>query len=162
LIKQLSKTLSLHYSALFPFQAPHRKPKGFKVLVSIGGNIGNTKSRFAKLFQEIKRDSTFRILATSPILRNPPFGYLNQEYFFNSVMLLETKLYPNQFLNKILFIEKRFGRKRVFKNSPRTLDIDIIFFDNFKINTQKLVVPHKDWQNRESVLIPLINLGKIR
>lgn len=162
MIKTLSKTLSLHYTSLFPFQAPHRKSIGFKVLVSIGGNIGDTKNRFSKLFQEIKRDSTLRILATSPILRNPPFGYLNQDYFFNAVILLETRLYPNEFLKKILFIEKRFGRKRAFRNSPRTLDIDIIFFDNFKINTKKLVVPHKDWKNRESVLIPLINLGKIR
>ena len=72
------------------------------------------------------------------------------------------KLYPHSFLKRILYLEKRFGRDRAFRNAPRTLDIDIIFFDDFEIATKKLIVPHRDWENRDSVLIPLINLGKFR
>ncbi|XPV70670.1 MAG: 2-amino-4-hydroxy-6-hydroxymethyldihydropteridine diphosphokinase [Halarcobacter sp.] len=49
----------------------------------------------------------------------------------------------------------RYGRKRSFQDTPKTLDIDIIFFANKKIDTKKLIIPHKNWANRESVIIPL-------
>jgi 2-amino-4-hydroxy-6-hydroxymethyldihydropteridine diphosphokinase len=156
---ELSDSLSLHYEAHFPFSIPQRDRESFKVLVSIGGNIGNTKKRFEKLFWRIQRDNNFRILQTAPILKNPPFGYLDQEDFYNSLILLETKLKPKTFLRKILYLEKIFGRVRTFKNAPRTLDIDIIFFHNFRIKSTDLIVPHRYWQERESVIIPLINLG---
>jgi len=62
------------------------------------------------------------------------------------------------FLTYLLRLEKRFGRKRSFENAPRTLDLDIIFFDNRIINTKTLQVPHPSWSERESVLIPLAGL----
>ena len=52
-------------------------------------------------------------------------------------------------------LEVRYGRKRSFQDAPRTLDIDIIFFDDKKINTENLIIPHKNWASRESVIIPL-------
>lgn len=159
--EELSDKLSLHYEPHFPYKASFRKGKSYKVLISIGGNIGDTKRRFDKLFHRIERDRNFRIVETSPILKNPPFGFVKQEFFFNAVMLLETRLSPKSFLRRILYFEKRFGRVRTFRNAPRTLDIDIVFFDNFKIKTRDLIVPHRDWQNRESVIIPLLNLGKL-
>ena len=162
MVSKLSDHLSLHYESLFPYRKRGFKNRYFKVLISIGGNIGDSKKRFSSLFQRIERDSQFRILETSPILKNPPFGYTNQDFFFNAVILLETKLYPNSFLKRVLYLEKRFGRERTFQNAPRTLDIDIIFFDNFKIKSRNLIVPHRDWQNRDSVLIPLITLGEFR
>jgi 2-amino-4-hydroxy-6-hydroxymethyldihydropteridine diphosphokinase len=66
----------------------------------------------------------------------------------------------NSFLNVIIstsinLAQIRYGRKRSFQDAPRTLDIDIIFFDNKKINTQNLIIPHKNWASRESVIIPL-------
>lgn len=163
MIFNISEKLSLHYETFFPFKRVSSKNrKSFKVLVSIGGNIGNSKRRFQYLFQRIEKNNNFKILETSPILKNPPFGFREQNYFYNSVILLETKLYPQKFLKNILFLEKMFGRKRSFRNAPRTLDIDIIFFDKFKIKSQKLIIPHQDWFNRESVLIPLIKIGELK
>jgi 2-amino-4-hydroxy-6-hydroxymethyldihydropteridine diphosphokinase len=155
----LSSTLSLHYTAHFPYSIPQRDKRAFKVLLSIGGNIGNTKKRFEKLFFRLQKDGNIRILQTAPILKNPPFGFLDQEDFFNSLILLETTIRPKTFLRKILYLEKIFGRVRTFKNAPRTLDIDIVFFDNFRIKSHDLTVPHPHWQERESVIIPLLNLG---
>jgi 2-amino-4-hydroxy-6-hydroxymethyldihydropteridine diphosphokinase len=160
LVIKLSDTLSLHYESQFPYSGGFRRGQSFKVLISIGGNIGNTKRRFQRLFQRIERDRHFRIIETSPILKNPPFGFKEQEDFFNAVILLETNIYPKTFLRRILYLEKRFGRVRTFRNAPRTLDIDIIFFDNFRIKSRDLTVPHRDWKNRESVIIPMLNLGK--
>ncbi len=154
----LSHTLSLHFSSLFPYSNSYHRKSGYRIFIGIGGNIGNTIKIFEKLFLRLKRDRTIRLLSTSPILKNPPFGYLEQNDFYNGVILLETKLSPIQFLSKILYLEKRFGRKRDFPNGPRTLDIDILFFDHFKLSTSSLQVPHYDWQNRISIIIPLIFL----
>ncbi len=158
MVVTLSPTLSLYYKSYFPYHNRRTIKKGYRVLVGIGGNIGDSINRFQKLFLRMERDNNIQIISTSPILKNPPFGYLEQDDFFNGLILIETKLYPLKFLNKILYLEKRFGRKRTFKNAPRTLDIDIIFFDNFIIKTPSLNIPHRDWQNRDSVVIPLINL----
>jgi 2-amino-4-hydroxy-6-hydroxymethyldihydropteridine diphosphokinase len=62
------------------------------------------------------------------------------------------------FLDYLLRVEKKFARKRSFANAPRTLDLDIIFFDNIVINTPKLQIPHKSWFKRNSVVIPLMDL----
>ncbi len=136
-----------------------RDQTAFKVLLSIGGNIGDTTKRFQKLFRRIQRDNNFNLVETSPILKNPPFGYLQQDHFFNAVILLETRIFPKSFLRRILYFEKIFGRERSFKNAPRTLDIDIVFFDGFKIRSRDLTIPHREWQKRSSVIIPLIHLG---
>jgi 2-amino-4-hydroxy-6-hydroxymethyldihydropteridine diphosphokinase len=70
-------------------------------------------------------------------------------------MFFKTSMEPKEFLRYLLRVEKRFGRKRSFANAPRTLDLDIIFFDNRIINTKNLNVPHPHWYKRESVVIPL-------
>ena len=57
-------------------------------------------------------------------------------------------------------LEKKFARKRSFANAPRTLDLDIIFFDNRIVNTKKLQIPHPSWQKRESVTIPLMDINR--
>ena len=65
---------------------------------------------------------------------------------------------PKKLLNYLLHLEKKFGRKRSFENAPRTLDLDMIFFDNRVINTPSLTLPHPSWSIRESVVIPLAGL----
>jgi 2-amino-4-hydroxy-6-hydroxymethyldihydropteridine diphosphokinase len=157
--KVLTENLSLHYQTFFP----HRRVGGkmrTRVLLSIGGNIGNTERRFKKLFNYFERDRRFHIVSTAPILKNPPFGFLDQDDFYNSLLSIETDLYPQKLLKTILGIEKLFGRKRSFKNAPRTLDIDIIFFGTTKLKSNHLMLPHSKWIERDSILIPLYYLGK--
>ncbi len=134
--------------------------KKYKVTLGIGGNLGNVKQTFNKLLLSIQNDSRFDILSTSPLLLNPPFGFLEQNFFLNGIITLKTNLAPNEFLKNMQRLENRFGRKRSFQDAPRTLDIDIIFFDKRKINTEQLIIPHKDWANRESVIIPLKYMNK--
>jgi 2-amino-4-hydroxy-6-hydroxymethyldihydropteridine diphosphokinase len=99
------------------------------------------------------------VCQTSSILKNPPFGYLNQAFFYNAVMVLQTNLLPRQLLRHLQKIEKRFRRKRSFKDAPRTLDLDILFYDTLAIETDELSIPHKEWYKRESVLIPLMEVN---
>nr|WP_236618711.1 2-amino-4-hydroxy-6-hydroxymethyldihydropteridine diphosphokinase [Lebetimonas sp. JH292] len=96
------------------------------------------------------------IIKTSIIYKNPPFGYLAQNDFYNTIMIIKTNFSPIELLNFLLYVEKKFGRVRTFKNAPRTLDLDIIIFNEIKINTKKLILPHPFFKKRDSVLIPLI------
>ena len=159
--KKLSDTLTLYKTNNFPYINPKKSQKRYFVTIGIGGNIGDVKKTFDKLFLSISKDTRFDIVMTSPLLRNPPFGYLNQNDFLNGIISLKTNLSPNEFLKNMQRLENRFGRKRSFQDAPRTLDIDIIFFHDKKINTQDLIIPHKDWANRESVIIPLKYMNKL-
>lgn len=127
--------------------------------LGIGGNMGDTKRLFEKLFWCLQRDRTIDILETSPILKNPPFGYLDQNDFYNAVIKISTLLEPKKLLTYLQGIERRFGRIRSFQNAPRTLDIDIIFYNDLAINSKFLILPHPHWHKRASVVIPLHCMG---
>jgi len=130
-------------------------PKKYKALIGIGCNVGNCIRRFKKLYLFFNSHPKIDVLQTSVIYQNPPFGYLDQEDFYNSVMVVKTNLSPMELLNFLLYVEKKFGRIRLFKNAPRTLDLDIILYENRKINVGRLQIPHPEFKKRESVLIPL-------
>ncbi len=150
-------------SRYFPYNTKKYQPKNALALIGVGGNLGDLKRRFNKLFIYLKRDKFIKIVATSIIYKNPPFGYLEQPYFFNTAILIETKLTPMQLLKHLQRIEKHFGRKRLFKDAPRTLDLDIIFFEKMVINKiPTLIVPHPHWSKRESVTIPLNYLKGVK
>lgn len=132
----------------------------FVATVGVGGNVGDVKRRFERLFVSLKRDKRVELLYSSLILKNPPFGFVNQDDFFNSIIVLKTSMQPKRFLDYLMRLEKKFARKRSFANAPRTLDLDIIFFDNRVVKTQNLQIPHAKWFERESVLIPLMDIYK--
>jgi len=125
-------------------------------LVGIGCNVGNCIRRFKEVFRYINSNPNIDIIQTSIIYKNPPFGYLAQNDFYNSILILKTNYSAYRLLKYLLRVEKRFGRKRSFKNAPRTLDLDIIIFNNEKINKKDLIIPHPFFKERDSVLIPLL------
>jgi 2-amino-4-hydroxy-6-hydroxymethyldihydropteridine diphosphokinase len=152
--KNLQTFKNLHFGCSKKSTTLHR----FTTTIGIGGNIGDVKRRFEHLFIFFKKDKRVELVKTSLILKNPPFGYEDQNDFFNSVIVLKTSMKAKSFLDYLLRVEKKFARKRSFANAPRTLDLDIIFFDNIVINTPKLQIPHKSWFKRNSVVIPLMDL----
>jgi 2-amino-4-hydroxy-6-hydroxymethyldihydropteridine diphosphokinase len=123
--------------------------------VGVGGNVGDVKRRFEHLFHFLKKDKRVELIETSNILKNPPFGYVDQDDFLNCVIVLRVSMQPMVFLDYLMRLEKKFARKRSFANAPRTLDLDIIFFENRVIHTPRLSLPHPHWFERESVVIPL-------
>jgi len=153
--KKLTQNLSLFYTSNYPRALKNKSKKKYKVTLGIGGNVGDVKQTFNKLFLCLNADARFDVLRTSPLLKNPAFGFLDQKDFLNGIITLKTNLGLNDFFKSMQRLEIRYGRKRSFKDAPRTLDIDIIFFANKKVNTKKLIIPHKSWHNRESVTIPL-------
>lgn len=136
--------------------------KGHRALLGIGGNIGDVVRRFEHLWVVLQRSHFVEVVESSPILINPPFGYVEQDDFYNALLLIETKLTPKKLLRYLLNIEKKFGRKRSFQDAPRTLDIDIIFYENVTIQTETLTLPHHGWTKRSSILVPLSYMkGKV-
>ncbi len=154
LSKRLSSRLTLIKTALYPCEYTSSS-KRYKATLGVGGNIGDVVRRLERLSHFFKTDRYCDLVKTGPILKNPPFGYLEQGDFYNSVMIVQTNLQPKAFLKYVLEIERKFGRKRSFENAPRTLDIDVIFFENRKMQTKELTLPHPHWKERESVVIPM-------
>jgi len=154
--RTISSSLTQLYSLRFPYkkqcQNNHYRYVG---IVGIGGNVGDVRRRFHHLFTTFQREKRVELIETSLILKNPPFGYTKQDDFLNAIVVLRTSMQPKPFLKYLLHVEKRFGRKRSFANAPRTLDLDMIFFDNRVMNTKELHLPHPHWFKRESVVIPL-------
>ena len=165
MIKKLNDNLVMYFNHRFPYRKKFLenstlKRKKHKVTIGIGGNIGDVRKQFKRLFLMLLSDSRFIIQETSPILKNPPFGFLEQSDFYNAVIVLYTDLSPIESLNEFQRYEYRFKRKRSFQDAPRTMDIDIIFYDDISIDTKRLTIPHKGYKNRDSVLIPLSYISK--
>ncbi len=136
---------------------PQTRGAAFKnwLLLGLGGNVGDVKTRFERLFFTLARDRRFCIIESSPMLVNAAFGYTAQADFLNAVLLVKTSLNAAAALKITQRIERRFGRRRSFKNAPRTLDIDLLWFSQKTRQSERLRLPHPGAKLRASVIIPL-------
>jgi len=155
---KLNEKYTLYKSLCFPYISKKKPTFSHRVTIGIGGNLGDVKRRFEHLFVVLQKEKRVELVETSLILKNPPFGYMEQEDFFNSIIICYTEMNAKDFLYYLQRLEKKFGRKRSFKDAPRTLDLDMIFFDNITMQTDFLTLPHPSWHERESVLIPLAGI----
>jgi 2-amino-4-hydroxy-6-hydroxymethyldihydropteridine diphosphokinase len=100
-----------------------------------------------------------RILRASSIYETEPQGRRNQRWFLNLVVEAVTDLFPRQLLGRIAKIEQQLGRRRMLANGPRTIDIDILFYGSFVIDTPALKIPHPRFAERRFVLAPMAELA---
>jgi len=154
LYKSLTEELTLYTSKQFP-RFFKDSAKRYSVTLGVGGNIGDLPRRLERLNHFFQRSKLCDLVKTGPILKNPPFGFTKQDDFYNTVIMVKTNLQPRAFLKYVLEVERKFGRKRSFANAPRTLDIDIVFYENRSMKTKELTLPHPSWQERSSVVIPM-------
>lgn len=140
---------------LFPKKFYTKTKYRKKALLGLGSNIDNPMRILKKALLFLLHDKKIAPLQSFYILKNPPFGYIEQPYFYNTAVTVQTNLAPKALLRRTMWIEKRFGRKRSFKNAPRTLDIDIIFFENIVMYNNELSLPHPHWRQRGSVIVPI-------
>ena len=131
------------------------------VILGLGGNIGDVKKRFCWLHFKLSRNSRFHVVENSVLLINEAFGFKEQADFINAVMLVQTSLAARQILKITANLERRFGRVRSFKNAPRTLDIDILYFSGRNRNDTRLTLPHPGAQSRASVILPLGTMRRV-
>ena len=130
-----------------------------QVYLCLGGNVGDTRQYLEQAIGLI--DSCIgRITAKSAIYQSEPWGFKAEQMFLNQIVVAETELAPNAVIEQCLQIETELGRARSGNGyEPRTIDIDIIFFGNQKINQPNLTVPHPLIHCRNFVLQPLCNVA---
>jgi len=127
------------------------------VYLSLGSNSGE---RAENLEQAILRlEKLGRIVAVSSFYETEPVGLAAQPWFLNCAVELDTEKMPRQLLTSVLDLEQQMGRRRIQKNGPRTIDIDILLFGTSIIETQNLIVPHPRLRERRFVLEPLAEIA---
>jgi len=141
----------LEIASMTPFPPPHQ------VVLSLGGNVGQVLDTFARS-KEMLVNTIGPIIQSSRLYFTEPWGEPDQPHFFNQVILIETGLSPLQVLQVCQQIETDFDRKRSVRWGPRTLDIDILFYDHLVLETEELIIPHPRIHERNFILVPLMEI----
>ena len=126
--------------------------------MGLGSNVGAREEMLQTAIDRLQSPE-LRIVRASSIYETEPQGRRNQRWFLNLVVEAETDLFPRQLLGRIAKIEQELGRRRMMANGPRTIDIDILFYGNFVVETPELKIPHPRFAERRFVLAPMVELA---
>ena len=127
--------------------------------VALGANIGEPAATVVSALAALAGLPESRVLRTSPLYRTAPVGLRNQPDFINAAAALETALGAEVLLDALLDLEVRFGRRRRDRNGPRTLDLDLLLYDDSEIDLPRLTLPHPRLHLRAFVLRPLAEIA---
>ena len=127
--------------------------------IGLGSNLANPSSQVSQAMQAMDGLAEVRVLAKSSLYRSAPVGYLDQPDFINAVVKIETTLAPFALLQVLLDLEQENGRTREFQNAPRTLDLDVLLYDDLQHHEHGLTVPHPQMHKRAFVLQPLLEIA---
>lgn len=123
--------------------------------VAFGSNLGDRKKFLDDGIQGLRTTPSCEVEAVSEYLVTEPYGDVEQDEFLNGVLKLRTLLTPEELLDRLHELEAAANRERIIHWGPRTLDLDILFYDNEIIDTPDLHIPHIDMENRDFVLKPM-------
>lgn len=126
--------------------------------IALGSNMGDREKNLKEALKYIAELPETKIIKSSAIYETEPVGEPKQRPFYNAVVKMETSLDPERLLQKLQEVEKAFGRVHKQKWGPRTLDLDILLYDQQIIATDKLTIPHPLMAERAFVLEPLAEI----
>ena len=129
-----------------------------KAYLGIGSNLGDKKKYIEDAVEKLKKNELIRKVRCSKLLVTKPYGGVEQDDFLNGAIEIETLLSPMELLTFLQKLEQEAHRERKVHWGPRTLDLDILFYEDVISNDPKLLIPHRDMQNRRFVLEPLSEL----
>ena len=134
------------------------------VLIALGGNVGDVRATFEKAIASICGMAQAALLARSSDYATPPWGDEQQPRFINACIEIETSLDPHALLFTLQKVEKKFDRDRAseIRWGPRTLDLDLIAYDDVSIQKPELTLPHPRLFERAFVLVPLAEIAPER
>lgn len=127
--------------------------------LSLGSNMGEKKDYLSAAIEKLNKDELTDVIKIAPFIQTKPYGNVEQDDFINTALEIRTLRTPEGLLNLANEIEAELGRERIIHWGPRTIDIDIIFYDDVVLNTENLIIPHKEMYKREFVLEPLCNVN---
>lgn len=129
------------------------------VYIAFGSNMGDKKKYLDDAISGLKEMKEIVVEKVSDYLVTEPYGVVDQDEFLNGVLKVRTYLPVDELLDRLHDLEKAADRKRIIHWGPRTLDLDILFYDNEIIDTEDLHVPHIDMENRDFVLKPMVEIA---
>ncbi len=133
--------------------------RGWKrAVIACGSNMGEKERYLQEAIDKIAGDIKCRLLCSADQIVTKPYGGVEQDEFVNGAFLIETLYEPEELLTFLNRLEAEAGRERVIRWGPRTLDLDIIFYENRVVRSARLTIPHPDMQNRIFVLAPLAQI----
>lgn len=127
--------------------------------IGLGSNLGNRERYLLSALEKLKKDAQIVIKKVSSIYETAPVGVVDQPLFLNMVIEIETAYSPIELLNCLQVIENGCKRKRERKWGPRTLDLDILLFNQENMKSERLEIPHPRMAERAFVLIPLYEIN---
>lgn len=130
-----------------------------KVYVAFGSNMGEKEDYIAMALKELKANPMNKMGKVSSVIETKPYGGVEQDNFLNGVCALETLYMPEELLDELHRIEALSNRERTLRWGPRTLDLDIIFYDDLIYHSETLCIPHQDMENRDFVLVPIVEIA---
>jgi 2-amino-4-hydroxy-6-hydroxymethyldihydropteridine diphosphokinase len=129
-----------------------------KVYIGLGSNIGNRQQHIKNAIHELKAKG-ISIIAQSSLIETDPQGGPLQGKYLNGVIAIETNLSPDELLHLTQSIEQKLGRRHRERNGPRTIDLDILLYDQVTLTNSHLTVPHPRMKERDFVLKPLSEIA---
>lgn len=131
-----------------------------KVWLGLGGNIGDVAHNMTMAIKKIIATADNQLLDVSSLYKTPPWGNIDQPWFYNSCALFKTRLDPQGFLKLCLEIELDLKRRRLERWGPRTIDLDILSFEGVEqFQNDSLTLPHPRIGERCFVLLPLVEIA---
>nr|WP_225942146.1 2-amino-4-hydroxy-6-hydroxymethyldihydropteridine diphosphokinase [Sporosarcina limicola] len=127
--------------------------------ISIGSNIGDRLHQLTEAVQALHSQGDITVTSVSSVYETAPVGYVDQADFLNIVLCMETDLSADVLLEICGKIEVQSGRERAIRWGPRTVDLDILLYNNDNIESENLIVPHPRMHERAFVLIPLLEIA---
>ena len=175
-VEHTCRALLLHYPLLHKVEFELEKPSApiplpfdsvsvcitrswHRAFVAMGSNIGDKQGYLDGAAQALKEHPCIRVKQISTYYVTEPYGDVVQDDFLNAAIELETLYTPNELLDVLHDIEKAAKRERLVHWGPRTLDLDILLYDEFVQDDPVLTIPHPDMQNRDFVLKPMAEIS---
>ncbi len=125
-----------------------------KIAIALGSNLGDRQGHLDEAIAALREDVLWEA-AVSKTYESPPWGYASQPQFLNLVVVGTSDWKPHALLNYFRDYENRHGRTREILNGPRTIDIDLIAYDELIFSDAEITVPHPRFRDRDFVLLPL-------
>lgn len=130
-----------------------------RVYVGAGSNMGDRETYLKEAASKLESDRWIMHFRAATVIETEPYGYVDQDKFLNTVFVFDTLYEPRELLHKLQSLEREAHRVREFRWGPRTLDLDILLFDDMITEEEDLVIPHPEITKRMFVLEPLCELN---
>ncbi|WP_027218952.1 2-amino-4-hydroxy-6-hydroxymethyldihydropteridine diphosphokinase [Butyrivibrio fibrisolvens] len=129
------------------------------VAIALGSNMGDSKKFLDDAVEKVGQLPDTKVIKVATYITTKPYGGVEQDDFLNSAMTIRTLLTPSELLDRLHDIEREAGRERIIRWGPRTLDLDILLYDDLVIDTENLTIPHIEMHLRDFVLKPLAEIA---